>query len=99
MITYIDLFFPSQGPTAGEVAQLLKEKAGLSFIKGPHDICFQWGSFEEFTESIEKIHSALQGTGVIYRFVSSEEESGSFEDLVGWPPMGVPSHPSTRRER
>lgn len=99
MITYVDLFFPSAGPTAGEIAKRLRDEAGLSFIRGSHDICFHWKTFEEFSAWIEKVHAALQGTGVIYRFVSSEEDPAQAEDLLGWPPLGVPDRPQSRRDR
>ncbi len=99
MITYVDLFFPSAGPTAGEIARRLKEEAGLSFIKGSHDVCFRWQTFDEFTGWIEKVHAALAGTDVIYRFISSEEETSDAEDMVGWPPLGVPARPISRRDR
>ena len=99
MITYVDLFFPGGGPTAGEVAQRLKDRAGLQFIRGSHDVCFRWESFDEFTAWIEKVHRALEGTGVIYRFFSKEEEVEQSEDMVGWPPSRLPDRPVSRRDR
>lgn len=99
MITYVDLFFPSGGPTAGEIAEKLKQEAGLQFIRGSHDVCFRWEGFDEFSQWIEKVHAVLQGTGVMYRFTSMEEEEKRAEDMVGWPPARLPDKPVSRRDR
>lgn len=99
MITYVDLFFPSGEKTASDVAAQLKEKVGLSFIRGTHDVCFRWENDGEFELWIERIHQALDGTGVIYRFTSKEEDKELTTDFVGWPPVGIPGQPLARRTR
>ncbi len=98
MITYVDLFFPSGGPTAADIARRLREEAGLSFLRGPHDLSFRWKTLDEFTTGIEKVHQALSGTGVIYRFVSHEDEPATPDDLIGWPPLGMPGPAPARRD-
>lgn len=98
MRTYVDLFFPFTGPLSSEIAKLLKEKAGLDFIRGHHDLMFEWNEFKEFTDRIESIHNALKGTGVIYRFVSSDDEERA-DTFAGWPPVRSSASFTTRRER
>lgn len=98
MRTYVDLFFPLDGPLSSEIAKRLKEKAGLEFIRGRHDLVFEWTEFKEFAAKLEAIHAALKGTGVIYRFVSSEEEEPA-DTFAGWPPVRGGSAFSPRRDR
>jgi hypothetical protein len=93
VLTYVDLFFPSGGPYASGIAKSLRDRLGLSFIQGAHDLSFQWRSPEEFADWVERLHGALRGTGALYRLVSVQEEEHpvAFE---GWPPMLVPATPS-----
>jgi hypothetical protein len=99
MITYVDLFFPSGDQSASDVAQRLKDKVGLTFIRGTHDLCFRWEKDQEFEVWIERIHKALTGTGVIYRFISKDENREErTTDFVGWPPVGIPGQPLSRRD-
>jgi hypothetical protein len=89
MLTYVDLFFPSTGAYASGIAKTAREKLGLSFLRGPHDLCFQWHQAEEFSQWAERIHEALKGTGALYRFESVKEEEHPLA-FEGWPPMMVP---------
>jgi hypothetical protein len=86
MLTYVDLCFPFGGTPSAEIAERLKEKAGLSFLRGEHDLCFRWSVHAELLERIERIHQALQGTGVVYRFTSVDEDEETNE-FPGWPPV------------
>lgn len=92
MITYVDLYFPASPVDASAIAERLRTQVGLSFIRGHHDLFFRWEKFEEFERWIDRIHTALAGTGVIYRFISKEEEQETARDFVGWPPVRLAQH-------
>jgi hypothetical protein len=99
--TYIDLYFAPEGVSPLEVADRLRRHAELTYIVGPHDLVFEWRTVEEFRERLEKVHQALQGTGVSYRVQSSADDS-LFVEPVSWPPslqtepQAHPGYPSDR---
>ncbi len=96
MHTYIDLYFTPDSASPLEIAKRVRQHAGLSFIIGPHDLAFEWKTEAEFHECLEKIHSALKGTGVLYRVETVAEDPGYIEPIP-WPPplpRNDPIHPA-----
>jgi hypothetical protein len=85
MRTYVDITFSSEGRPATSVAERLLDRAGLALITGPHDLCFEWSSVEEFQRCVEAIHAALEGTHATYRLETLDDEDDSPEP-VSWPP-------------
>jgi hypothetical protein len=95
MHSYIDLYFAPEGVSPLEISERLRSTAGLSFIIGPHDLAFEWGNVEEFQSMLQKVHRALQGTGVFYR-VETVAEDPTYIEPIPWPPplsRGPPTHP------
>ncbi len=96
MHTYIDLYFTPDSLPPFEVAKRLREGAGLTFIIGPHDLAFEWKNETEFHRELGKVHKALQGTGVLYR-VETVQEDPTFIEPIPWPPplpRNDPVHPA-----
>ena len=96
MHSYIDLFFTPESAPPLEIAKRLRERAGLSFIMGSHDLAFEWRTEEEFHEQLGKIHGALKGTGVLYR-VETVQEDPTYIEPIPWPPpmpRNDPVHPA-----
>jgi hypothetical protein len=85
MHTYVNLFFSPDGISPLEIAERLREHAGLSFIVGAHDLVFEWSSVKQFRERLQKLHLALQGTGVTYRLESVIDDP-TFIEPTAWPP-------------
>jgi hypothetical protein len=99
MHTYIDLYFSPNGANPLAIAERLRERAGVTFIVGPHDIAFEWQTVEEFRSKLSAIHEALRGSDASYR-VESVEESPEFIEPTTWPPSlvrSLPAHPGYRR--
>jgi hypothetical protein len=92
MFSYVDLYFTPEGMDPLEVATRLRHAAKVTFIVGPHDLCFEWKSVEEFRARMGLIHAALLGTGVSYR-VESVEEHPAFVEPETWPPAFVQEPP------
>jgi hypothetical protein len=95
MHSYIDLYFAPDGVSPLEIADRIREHTGLTFIMGAHDLAFEWSSIDEFRTTLAKVHKALEGTGVVYR-VETVQENPGFVDPIPWPPPfpGSPSdHP------
>ncbi len=90
MQTYVDLYFTWGKGSALDVAKTLETRLGLKFLRGRHDLVFEWKDVEEFREWTDRIHEALRGMSVYYRFITSTEE-GEARWFVGWPPVGVPA--------
>jgi hypothetical protein len=88
MYSYVDLYFSPDAMTPLEVAERLKRAADVTYIVGPHDLCFSWRTVEEFRDRMHRIHAALKGTGVSYR-VESVEEHPAFLEPETWPPAIV----------
>ena len=88
MYSYVDLYFAPDGMTPLEVAERLHRAAEVTYIVGPHDLCFSWRTVDEFRERMQRIHGALRGTGVSYR-VESVEEHPAFVEPETWPPAIV----------
>jgi hypothetical protein len=85
MHSYVDLYFTPETLPPLEISKRLSGVAGLSFIIGPHDLAFEWKTEEEFHSRISKIHTALKGTGVLYR-VETVPQEPAFVDPLPWPP-------------
>jgi len=85
MHSYVDLFFTPESESPIVISERLRRVAGLSFIIGPHDLTFEWRTEAEFQERLSKIHTALRGTGVLYRVETIADEPG-FVEPVPWPP-------------
>jgi hypothetical protein len=95
MHTYVDLYFAPDGTSPLEVAERLRDTAGLSYVVGPHDLHFEWIDVEEFRSMMDRIHAALRGTGVTYK-VESAGDDVVFVEPVQWPPplrTSPPQHP------
>jgi hypothetical protein len=95
MHTYVDLYFAPDGTSPLEVAERLRDTAGLSYVVGPHDLHFEWMDVEEFRSMMDRIHTALRGTGVTYK-VESAADDPMFVEPVQWPPplrTGPTQHP------
>lgn len=88
MYSYIDLYFSPDGVSPLEIAERVRATAGVSSIVGARDLLFEWHSVEEFRDRLQRIHSALAGTGATYR-IESLEESPEFLEPVIWPPAIV----------
>ena len=87
MHTYIDLYFTPEGLVPREVRDRVKTRTGLTFIRGKHDLVFEWKTEEEFRDMLEKIHDALRGSGAFYRVESIPDELGGFVEPVPWPAL------------
>jgi len=83
--SFVDLYFAPENVSPFELAQRLRERAGLEFIIGPHDLAFDWSTVDEFREILAKVHEALRGTGVLYR-VETVHDEPTFVEPVPWPP-------------
>lgn len=95
MHSYVDLYFAPDGTSPLEVADRLKETAGVAFVVGPHDLHFEWTTVEEFRVTMDRIHRALRGTGVTYK-VESAVDDAMFVEPSQWPPTiqaRPPNHP------
>jgi hypothetical protein len=94
MHSYIDLYFTPDSLPPPEILKRVRAATGLSFIRGPHDIMFEWKTEEEFRATLSKIHAALKGTGVLYRVETVSDET-SFVPPVPWPalPQADKLHP------
>ncbi|HXY46487.1 MAG TPA: hypothetical protein VEK13_01125 [Thermoplasmata archaeon] len=86
MRSYIDLYFAPDSLAPTEVRDRVREGTGLSFIRGPHDLMFDWTTEEEFRGKLLKVHDALKGTGVFYRVETVPNDSGAVEP-VPWPAL------------
>ena len=96
MRAYIDLVFSPEGISPLEVGERLKRLAELEFIVGPHDLVFTWDTVAEFRSRLERLHRALQGTGVNYR-IETVNEDPLYEEPATWPPPlrpGPTPHPA-----
>jgi hypothetical protein len=95
MHSYVDLYFTPDSVSPLEISKRLKKESGLSFIIGPHDLAFEWTTEEQFRQVLEKVHTALKGTGVFYRIETVPEEP-AFVDPVPWPalPSAERFHPA-----
>ncbi len=94
MHSYVDLYFAPESVSPLELAERIRERAGLEFIMGPHDLSFDWASVDEFRATLAKVHEALKGTGVLYRIETVRDEP-TFVEPVPWPPPlrdGGPVH-------
>lgn len=97
MRTYVDIFFTAGGASPMEVARTIKKDVGLSFVFGEHDLVFLWNDISDLHRMIEKLHTALKGKGVFFRFESHEESSAEPEIReYSWPPI-MPSQTEHRR--
>ncbi|HLM90518.1 MAG TPA: hypothetical protein VK424_00450 [Thermoplasmata archaeon] len=85
MHSFVDLYFAPEGVSPLEISERLRKTAGLSFIIGPHDLAFEWGTVEEFQAMLHKVHEALRGTGVFYR-VETVTEDPAYIEPIPWPP-------------
>jgi len=77
MRTFVDILFTSTGKSPADVARYIKKKVGFTFIRGKHDIVFEWQSDEEFLLKVEILHSTMKELGVIYKLytpVSDDDE-------------------------
>jgi hypothetical protein len=95
MHSYVDLYFSPEGISPLDIADRLRSMVGLSFVVGAHDLAFEWDTVEQFRVTLEKIHAALKGTGVLYH-VETVAEEPAFVAPVAWPPIlphEPPSHP------
>lgn len=92
MRSFIDLYFSPEGVSPLEISDRLRSMVGLSFVVGSHDLAFEWDTVDQFRITLEKIHSALRGTGVRYRVETVVEESTT-EAPVPWPPV-LPRSPA-----
>jgi hypothetical protein len=89
--TYIDLYFAPENVSPLDLAQRIRERTGLEFVIGPHDLAFEWSTVDEFREKLARLHEALRGSGVLYR-VETVPEEPAYVEPVPWPP------PIQRRE-
>lgn len=85
MHTFVDLYFSPDGLSPLQIAERLREHAGLSFIVGSHDLVFEWSSVKQFRDRLQKLHEALQGTEVTYRLESVIDDP-TFIEPTPWPP-------------
>ncbi len=95
MHSYIDLYFSPEGTSPLEIADRVRRSSGLSFIRGPHDLVFEWKTVEEFRTILGKVHEALHGTGVLYR-VQTITDASDRPEAMPWPPPLIaepPPHP------
>lgn len=88
MITYVEVYFSTEGPPSYEIAEKVRRETGLSFIRGNKDLAFRWKTDEEFLEMVSKIHQAFTGTRAFLRFDTEEEIEGPVHLLAQWPPAG-----------
>jgi hypothetical protein len=95
MRTYIDLYFSPDAVSPTDIGERIQKLAGLSYIRGPHDLIFEWTTMTEFHEILGKIHGALAGTGVLYRVETVAEEPAFVEPIPWAPPLstGPGTHP------
>jgi hypothetical protein len=71
MITYLTLYFNSEGESPRKVTSVLKD-LGFEAIRGVHDYTFDWGKrtkpdVHEILDLLEKLHKALNGLNVQYQ--------------------------------
>jgi len=98
MRSYIDLYFAPGDVTPLEIAERIRRATGLEFVRGPHDLLFEWATVEEFQAKLDQLHGALRGTGAFYR-VETVEDDPEFAVPVPWTPVprSSPSHPGFAR--
>ncbi|MCL5963030.1 MAG: hypothetical protein M1411_01495 [Candidatus Thermoplasmatota archaeon] len=87
MKSFIDIYFTSSGSSPAEVARYIKRKTGNTFIRGTHDLAFEWQTNEEFLMKVETLHTALKEMGVIYKIYTpmSENESPKSPKVLWYP--------------
>jgi hypothetical protein len=100
--TFIDLYFSPGNDSPLELATRIRERTGLEFIIGPHDLVFEWGTVDQFRRTLAQLHEALAGSGVLYR-VETVRDEPTYEERAPWPPAlrdaGPAPHPAyDRRE-
>lgn len=86
MRSYIDLYFAPDSLAPPEIRDRVRAGTGMSFIRGPHDLVFDWTTEEEFRVKLLRIHESLKGTGVYYRVETVQDETGAIEP-VPWPAL------------
>ncbi len=96
MRTYIDLYFSPEAVSPTEIGERIQKASGLSFIRGAHDLIFEWSTIDEFHEILGRVHTALAGTGVLYRVETVTEEPAFVEPIPWAPPLsnGQGTHPA-----
>lgn len=96
MITYVKVYFSSDGPSPISIAENLSKETGIPFIRGENDLAFEWETPEEYRVLMEKIYAALKGTKVTLKYETFDEEKRPVHLLAQWPPRGTKktlSHP------
>ena len=93
MRTYIDLYFAPESASPLDLARRIRERAGLGFIIGPHDLAFDRTTVDEFRSTLARLHDALKGSGALYR-VETVPEEPTFVEPVPWPPPLRPGGPA-----
>ncbi len=85
MHTFIDLYFSPENVSPLDLAAKIRERTGLEFVIGPHDLAFEWATVEEFRGMLGRLHGALAGSGVLYR-VETVRDEPTFVAPIPWPP-------------
>lgn len=93
MRSYIDLYFAPGDVGPLEIADRVRRATGLAFIRGPHDLLFEWETVEEFRTMLARLHESLRGTGAFYRVETVADEPG-IAPPVPWPAPALPRPPS-----
>lgn len=88
MITYIKVYFSTEGPSPISIAEKLSKETGIPFIRGEHDIAFEWETPEEYRSYMEKIYESFKGSKVTLKYESFDEERKPVHLLAQWPPRG-----------
>ncbi len=90
MLTYVKIYFSTEGPSPISIAEKFSKETGLSFVRGEQDIVFEWKTSEEYRAMMEKIYQALQGSKAVLKYESVEDDTGPVHLLAQWPPFGRP---------
>jgi len=99
MITYVTVFFSSDGPSPLSLAEKLEKNVGIPFIRGAQDIAFRWKTLDEFRIYMNKIYDTFKDAHVFLKFETVEEIDKPVHLLAQWPPPPVTRKAPSERQR
>ena len=99
MITYVTVFFSSDGPSPLSLAEKLEDNIGIPFIRGQRDIAFRWKTLDEFKMYMNKIYDTFKDSHVFLKFETVEEVEKPVHLLAQWPPVSNRKIDHSEREK
>lgn len=96
MLTYVKVYFSTEGPSPIKIAEKVSQVTGLAFVRGEQDIVFEWKTNEEYEDIMERIFQAFQGSKAFLKYETMDDAGSPVHLLAQWPPSGR-ARPDARR--